>query len=459
VAQHPLAFWLEDTFGLAHEAGRFIRRTPISFSRGVQLLQEQTNLDSELCARSLKAVLDAGNAARTEADEPLLAFRLHQWLASGSSVFATLEHSPARLLTGEGQYRAPGGAQRLLYPLSFCRECGQEYCQVSRLSGRDHINPDGELDNVVRSRLEPRSPLLGASLDDSEGTDGYFAPEREDLWDGEQQSLPESWLEELKSGTRVKANYRRFEPVHLWAHSDGRCSQEPFEGAMEGWFQPAPFMLCLRCRTVYDLRQKRDFGKLTTLSQTGRSTATTLTTGSTISALGEENVDEDARKLLSFTDNRQDASFQAGHLNDFVQVALLRGALTKSLSETQTLGFSEIGGAIFSHLDLDPEQFMRDVSTGAGYHRALNAMIDLFQYRAFEDLRRAWRVAQPNLEQCGLLRIEYEGLSEIAADAPRWEGAPALAGVSEELRFRILQAVLDHLTIPTGHRRRLPERG
>ena len=32
-----------------------------------------------------------------------------------------------------------------------------------------------------------------------------------------------------------------------------------------------------------------------------------------------------ARKLLSFTDNRQDASLQAGHLNDFVQVALLRG--------------------------------------------------------------------------------------------------------------------------------------
>jgi hypothetical protein len=29
---------------------------------------------------------------------------------------------------------------------------------------------------------------------------------------------------------------------------------------------------------------------------------------------------EEARKLLSFTDNRQDASLQAGHFNDFVEI-------------------------------------------------------------------------------------------------------------------------------------------
>ncbi len=34
----------------------------------------------------------------------------------------------------------------------------------------------------------------------------------------------------------------------------------------------------------------------------------------------------EARKLLTFVDNRQDASLQAGHFNDFVQVTQLRGA-------------------------------------------------------------------------------------------------------------------------------------
>lgn len=253
-------------------------------------------------------------------------------------------------------------------------------------------------------------------------------------------------MEDLKSGTRVKRNYTTHQPLQLWAGVDGRCSEEPFEGAIKGWFQPRPFMLCLRCRTVYDLRQKKDYGKLTTLSQTGRSTATTLTTGSTISALGEEGVDPSARKLLSFTDNRQDASFQAGHLNDFVQVALLRGALTQALRQQEALDFTKVGGAIFSTLDLAPEQFMREPSSGgAGSKRARNAMIDLLQYRAFEDLRRAWRVAQPNLEQCGLLQVEYDGLDEIAGDDAAWAGVPGLGEVAAQQRLTILRAVLDYL--------------
>jgi len=40
----------------------------------------------------------------------------------------------------------------------------------------------------------------------------------------------------------------------------------------------------------------------------------------------------EARKLLSFTDNRQDASLQSGHFNDFIQVGLLRGALYHALT-------------------------------------------------------------------------------------------------------------------------------
>ena len=38
-------------------------------------------------------------------------------------------------------------------------------------------------------------------------------------------------------------------------------------------------------------------------------------------------------KVLSFTDNRQDASLQAGHLNDFVQVAQLRAAIVQAMRQ------------------------------------------------------------------------------------------------------------------------------
>ena len=49
-------------------------------------------------------------------------------------------------------------------------------------------------------------------------------------------------------------------------------------------------------------------------------------------------------KLLSFTDNRQDASLQAGHFNDFVQVSLLRCALHAALLRENELTFDRVAG-------------------------------------------------------------------------------------------------------------------
>jgi superfamily II DNA/RNA helicase len=455
VTAHPLAAWCEETFGLAEEDGRLVRQRPVTFRDGSEDLARITGLDGAICGDRLKAVLEAGSAARTAAGDPMFAFRLHQWLASGSSIFATAEPPDIRLLTVEGQVVAPGEdtrGRRLLYPLTFCRECGQEYYQASRLQiGGKHLDASGEqLDNVIRWQLIPRSPLLYAWDDDTTGTEGFFAPERDELWSGEMADLPEAWFDDLVSGPRIKSNYRDHVPVRIWVRPDGSMSTEALEGAIEGWFQPRPFTLCLRCRTVYDLRQKNDFAKLATLSQTGRSTATTLTTSSAVVGLQEQHredrIDAESCKVLSFTDNRQDASLQAGHLNDFIQVALLRGALAQALQQEEACGFEHVGLAAFEALDLDPKQFMQEPTEGGpGFMKARAVMIDLLQYRAFEDLRRAWRVAQPNLEQVGLLRISYEGLPELAADEEQWTGAPGIGEVTAEHREEVLRNTLDYL--------------
>ncbi len=54
------------------------------------------------------------------------------------------------------------------------------------------------------------------------------------------------------------------------------------------------------------------------------------------------------RKLLAFTDNRQDAALQAGHFNDFIFVTLLRGAILAALAEAGDDGLHEdqIGQAV-----------------------------------------------------------------------------------------------------------------
>ena len=328
----------------------------------------------------------------------------------------------------------------MLYPLAFCRDCGQEHYLVSLV------------EEVDEARLEPRSPLLNASEEGSPGTDGFFSIETGDLWT-EDEDLPESWFEQRKGGPRPKEAYAKHIPRRAWALPDGTFSFEEIAGAVEGWFQPRPLMLCLRCRASYDLREKSDFRKLATLSQTGRSTSTTIVTASAVTAMEQEmateppeKADPSACKVLSFTDNRQDASLQAGHLNDFVQVALLRGALVKALAREQPLTFDRMGHAVFEALSLKPSQFMKEVVEGGpGYESARKVMVDLLEYRAFEDLRRAWRVAQPNLEQSGLLRIEYSGLSDLVRDDRVWAEAGPMASATLERRRVVLQALLNHL--------------
>ena len=74
----------------------------------------------------------------------------------------------------------------------------------------------------------------------------------------------------------------------------------------------------------------------------GRSTATTILATSAVSGLKrEETIQPNARKLLSFTDNRQDASLQSGHLNDFIEVGLLRGAIYRAAQSMGTEGLRD----------------------------------------------------------------------------------------------------------------------
>lgn len=429
VVNHPLAAWVEETFGLATEDGRLVRREPETFVGALQRLMDETELDASLCRERLHAVLDAGNEARLIRADPVFAFRLHQFLSSGSSVFATLEPLETRELTMEAQYKAD--EERLLFPLAFCRECGQDYYLVSR------VEEDGS------EKLIPRSPMVSAPEEDTPGEGGFFAIDDGALWTGDDE-LPEFWFDQLKSGPRIKKRYAMHAPREYAAASDGTLSDTHGRG-VRGWFQARPLMLCLRCRAAYDLRD-RDYRKLSSLSQTGRSTAATVVVNAAVSGMTEQGVASEECKVLSFTDNRQDASLQAGHLNDFVQVAQLRAAVVAAVERSSGLTFERLAPAIFEALDLRPQDFLKEpVESGPGYEQGRRAMIDLLEYRALEDLSRGWRVAQPNLEQAGLLRIEYEGLQELAAEDARWQGLPAIADASPSRREDVLRAVLDHL--------------
>jgi hypothetical protein len=213
---------------------------------------------------------------------------------------------------------------------------------------------------------------------------------------------------------------------------------------------PSPFRFCLRCRTSYEQARGNDFAKLAKLSAEGRSSAMSLITASIVRTLRTwgGDLDDRARKLLAFVDNRQDASLQAGHFNDFVQVTQLRGALYRALDKApEGLTDEIVAQRVTEELGLAMADFARN--PGAKYSQrdeAWRALREVTGYRLYLDLERGWRVTMPNLEQTGLLRIRYRDLPEVAADAEAWQGSHVALREDDPVhREEIAAALLDEL--------------
>src|SRR5690606_17138589 len=186
----------------------------------------------------------------------------------------------------------------------------------------------------------------------------------------------------------------------------------------------------------------------------GRSSATTMLTLSALRYLYEddEHLSEAAKKVLGFTDNRQDAALQVGHFNDFLQVLLQRAALLAAVQNAGgRLTEGEMAEAVFKALGFDRDdpgvraEYMQEPDVKGNARRQVqDIMRAILGYRLYYDLRRGWRFNNPNLEQLGLVRIEYQDLDELVADASEWANAPAaLQAASPEVRKRLLGKVFD----------------
>lgn len=427
----PLAAWIEMTFGLKVEETHLVRCIPISLQNGAAQLAAETQADPLHCLEILRQMFLWGS--KTKKTREGLAFRLHQFVSQGGSVYATAEPPEQRELTLEGQYSTTG--DRLLYPLVFCRECGQDYYLVHR--DRD------------RQEVRPLLPTALSSLENDEVQEGYITLDEPGLWDEkEEDRLPDTWFNETKRYGRVpKKDYVRFIPQKLRVLPNGRITSSMLEGTAY-WFTPKPFLTCLSCGVVHDKR-KNEFTKLSRLSSEGRSTATTLLCLSTVNRLKSSGaVPAQAQKILSFTDNRQDASLQAGHFNDFVQTSLLRASLNGAMQAKQQLTHTQLAQAVVEQMGLAQADYAKQVADyGPGKRRNEEAFRNLIEYRLYEDLRKGWRIVQPNLEQCGLLAIEYQALGDVCRAEEFWQkhSHPVLLQASPSQREATIRAVLDQL--------------
>jgi len=440
--QHPLAAWAERAFGLARDAqGRLERRRPISISAAAEALAAETRVDAARCREHLQAVLLAGyKTIQPDTGLPLSAFRLHQFVSRGDTVYTSIEPPESRYLSMEGQVYVPDGTRsRRLYPLAFCRECGQDYLVVDLQR------------QPVGNSIEPRDLSAVTHLEDGSQISGFLLQDPEERWEPSEDTLPEDWLELARDGSvRVKSANRKWQPRKVFVAPGGEWGDIGVAGGMAAWFLPAPFRFCLNCQVTYTSFARSDFGKLASLSTEGRSTATTVLSLAIVRALrGVEGLPRSAQKLLSFTDNRQDASLQAGHANDFIQVGLLRAALFAAVDAAgpEGLGHDEIARKVTAHLGLDLREYATNPEAQFAARTATNnALADVVGYRIYRDLRRGWRVTSPNLEQCGLLKVAYEALDELCAAEEVWGQRHALLRDARPAeRERVCRVVLDTL--------------
>jgi Lhr-like helicase len=414
--RHPLARWLEYELGLVQEAdGRLGRRIPRPLSEVAQELAQQTSQPKEQCQDLLEAFFTHIAERNRQLPEPFFAFKLHQFISQGRAVYATLEPPEARKFSAEAEIVE----ERPFFPLRFCRVCGQDYYHVVRTADRFLPYPVGE------------------ELPEEEGQGGYLAFVED--WD--ESRIPDDWRDEQG---RITRTWRERVPEPVWVRPDGTFRSEPFEGARKAWWQAPKFWLCLRCGEYYTEREQ-DFTKLSRLSSEGRSSATTVLATAVLRYAAQSGTVRD--KLLSFTDSRQDASLQAGHFNDFVQMAVLRSGLYAALCRHSQLRFADVARETVHCMGLQ----LRDIAQNPALdpesriaQQVWEAFQGLTEYRLYADLRRGWRVLQPNLEEAGLLRIEYAGLGEVCAREEIWSELPPLRACPPEERFRIVHAVLDH---------------
>lgn len=418
--RHPLARWVEWRFGVEPEEGqRLKRRLPSTLSMAAKILAGETGVAVQTCEERLKELLSWGGELVRDDGGRAFAFKLHQFIGQGRALFATLESAGTREFSTEGQLRASEG--RLFMPIKFCRTCGQDYYHVIR--GEHHFIPHP----------------LGITGDHVKGVAGYLmiAPLTND-WSDDQ--LPADWFDAKGKLTRT---WRDRVPVPIWVARDGMFYELPHEGAIKMWWQNEPFSLCLSCGEFYTAREW-EFTKLASLSSEARSSATTVLATSMLRNALHSRAAKD--KLLSFTDNRQDASLQAGHFNDFVHVSLLRSALYTALTQESQLTFDRVAHATIAASGLT----LRDIAKNPELDPQSPAAEDVWrsfreltEYRLYEDLRRGWRIVQPNLEQVGLLHIDFQGLDSLCANEERWRSLTAMAALSADKRETVLRAVLN----------------
>lgn len=439
-ASDPLAVWVELNMGVVMNGAQPLRRAPpATLTSAAEKLASDAGIEIPQAKAALMDFLSSLSLLARNGQLSPMAFRLHQFISGPGRVMATLEPEGLRKITLEQQRFAPGRQREdvLLYATYFCRECGHEYWPVWR-------------ESKPATRYQPREIDDIKAVNDDERTFGFLTPEVPGLnYEGE-QSLPEEWLDFSGHEPKIKPAYRDKVPQRTAVLADGRPGSK-----LDVWFIPGKHRFCLHCGHVHEA-YGNDINRLVGLSGEGRSSATTIITLAVLRRLyagSAGNRTANARKMLGFSDNRQDAALQAGHFNHQVSLLVLRAGLLRALRQVAPISEEDIADSVFKALNFDRDdaaitcEYLRSPGLqGFARQEAQRALRFVLGYRLLWDLRRGWRYNNPNLEQLKLLKFDYAGLSELVRGDNVFEGKHRLLQrLKADQRLTLLTEMLEYM--------------
>lgn len=465
LSKHPLAIWTETRLGITTTDANpaWHRARPRTLDEAARELAADSGRDEATCRAALRSLLLVSSlperdrtASPSGSPRSFFAFKLHQFISGAGHAFATLEPAGKRTVTVEGQQYLPGDPDKRLYPVHFCRECGHEYHPVRLVSDSgERVFLPRDIDDAAPAKAD-EDELEG---DEDESPDrelfGFLtlhARDGEFIFADRDEDYPETWLDIDAAGNpRIKSHYRGARVREVVVAPSGKLG-----AGARAWFIPGRFRFCLRCGATHST-SARDRTRLASLSAEGRSSATTVLVASALRWMHgkDTGLPMHTRKLLGFTDNRQDAALQSGHFNDFLFVSLIRAAFLGALDAAGDKGLrsDELGAAQQRALGFDrptpelrAEWLLEPTLRGFNLQEAESALRQVLSYRVWFDQRRGWRYTNPNLEQLGLVTVDYLGIDELAADEELFATAPdVLRLASPPVRKAVYLEVFDHL--------------
>jgi len=374
---------------------------------------------AENCLNELKAAFLLGTVAEVtieDEDRPLLVPKIH--------LFFTQGHEISSCLTKDGPHPSIDGdlkckrCEHPSFPLYFCRNCGHEFYSVL----------------ITEENTLPRN-----YDNEEEGEMVYLTPitQENNAW-----NVPEQWLDDKG---KIRKTYADSLPIRTdycpkcnKVNSLCSCAEK-----VEVWKIPYPFQLCPSCEIFYTKR-RGEYSKLFTFNSTGRSTATDILSAEILKLLGK-----DQKKLIIFTDSRQDTALQAEHMNEFQRRLNFRQIFYQFLKEIDSKGLritdEDIGQKMFDFLktnNLVPDFARKKTHKFTTAPPPEREFAEFLGFLALSDIMKSQYFLDLNLDKLGLLKIEYDGLDKLSKHH-YITSIPVFRKISEEERYDFLRGILD----------------